>query len=96
MQWSISFFYKGRKKEQSSLSMDHVYSNKNKNTMLWISEDHTRGLSSFTILAGCGGTVGYCLGSVDWNNFFVGKILFNNLILRKMMSHCAENFQFIW
>ncbi|XP_065203859.1 proton-associated sugar transporter A-like isoform X1 [Planococcus citri] len=36
-------------------------------------EDHTRGLSTFTVLAGCGGTVGYALGSVDWDNSALGR-----------------------
>ncbi|KAK3577707.1 hypothetical protein CHS0354_032700 [Potamilus streckersoni] len=32
-----------------------------------VREDHPRGLTSFTVMAGLGGSVGYCLGGIDWN-----------------------------
>ncbi|XKL66957.1 hypothetical protein PGB90_010377 [Kerria lacca] len=35
-------------------------------------DDHTRGLSMFTVLAGCGGTIGYGFGAIDWDNSFMG------------------------
>ncbi|XKL66956.1 hypothetical protein PGB90_010376 [Kerria lacca] len=31
-------------------------------------DDHARGLTTFTILAGCGGFIGYLLGSVNWQD----------------------------
>ncbi|XP_026477698.1 proton-associated sugar transporter A-like [Ctenocephalides felis] len=40
-----------------------------------IPEDHARGLSSFTILAGLGGTFGYSLGAIDWDYTFIGEML---------------------
>lgn len=47
------------------------------NDCFFFLDDHTRGLSTFTVLAGCGGTVGYALGSVDWDNIVLGKINFH-------------------
>ncbi len=40
-------------------------------------DDHARGLTTFTILAGCGGFIGYLLGSIDWQNLHIfGKLIF--------------------
>lgn len=32
-------------------------------------EDHTVGLSSFTIMAGLGGSLGYAMGAFNWGSF---------------------------
>lgn len=37
-------------------------------------EDHARGLSTFTVMAGLGGFMGYSLGGIDWDNTSFGKI----------------------
>ncbi|KAJ8306931.1 hypothetical protein KUTeg_015015 [Tegillarca granosa] len=36
-------------------------------------EDHSAGLTSFTVMAGLGGSVGYLMGGIDWNNTGFGK-----------------------
>lgn len=38
-----------------------------------IPEDHARGLSTFTIMAGLGGFMGYSLGGIDWDNTVIGQ-----------------------
>lgn len=38
-----------------------------------IPEDHARGLSTFTIMAGLGGFMGYSLGGINWDNTAIGK-----------------------
>ena len=38
-------------------------------------EDHARGLSTFTILAGLGGTLGYALGGINWDATRIGVAL---------------------
>ncbi|XP_060066019.1 proton-associated sugar transporter A-like [Ylistrum balloti] len=38
-----------------------------------IAEDHSAGLTSFTVLAGLGGSVGYIMGGIDWNKTNFGK-----------------------
>ena len=35
-------------------------------TKICISEDHAIGLSTFTIMAGLGGSMGYAMGAIDW------------------------------
>lgn len=35
--------------------------------------DHARGLSTFTIMAGLGGFMGYSLGGIDWENLSLGN-----------------------
>lgn len=35
-------------------------------------EDHARGLSTFTVMAGLGGFMGYSLGGIDWDNTSLG------------------------
>jgi len=37
-------------------------------------EDHARGLSTFTIMAGLGGSLGYILGAFNWDETFIGKV----------------------
>lgn len=44
-----------------------------------ISEDHARGLSIFTVLAGLGGCMGYSLGGVDWQTLAIGQMIGNNV-----------------
>lgn len=36
-------------------------------------EDHARGLSTFTIMAGLGGFFGYGLGGINWDATAIGK-----------------------
>lgn len=38
-------------------------------------EDHARGLSTFTIMAGLGGAMGYTLGGIDWDIYSIGIAL---------------------
>ncbi|KAG5866760.1 hypothetical protein JTB14_019953 [Gonioctena quinquepunctata] len=40
-----------------------------------IPEDHARGLSTFTIMAGLGGFFGYALGGINWDVTFIGALL---------------------
>lgn len=35
-------------------------------------EDHARGLSTFTVMAGLGGFMGYSLGGIDWDHTSFG------------------------
>ena len=42
-----------------------------KTSILYISEDHAIGLSTFTIMAGLGGSLGYAMGGLDWG--YLGK-----------------------
>ncbi|XP_026682832.1 solute carrier family 45 member 4-like [Diaphorina citri] len=43
--------------------------------LVLIPDDHARGLSTFTIMAGLGGFMGYALGGIDWDNTFIGEML---------------------
>ncbi|KAL8623479.1 hypothetical protein ACOMHN_015687 [Nucella lapillus] len=38
-----------------------------------IPEDHSSGLTMFTVMAGLGGTVGYVMGGIDWNSTSFGE-----------------------
>ncbi|XP_039432327.1 proton-associated sugar transporter A [Culex pipiens pallens] len=38
-----------------------------------IPEDHARGLSTFTIMAGLGGFMGYSLGGINWDDTAIGR-----------------------
>ncbi|XP_030747732.1 proton-associated sugar transporter A [Sitophilus oryzae] len=40
-----------------------------------IPEDHARGLSTFTIMAGLGGFLGYALGGINWDATAIGEML---------------------
>ncbi|XP_063930780.1 proton-associated sugar transporter A [Zophobas morio] len=40
-----------------------------------ISEDHARGLSTFTVMAGLGGFLGYALGGINWDVTPIGTFL---------------------
>lgn len=46
---------------------------------MWIdiAEDHARGLSTFTVMAGLGGFCGYALGGINWDVTALGKITFS-------------------
>lgn len=39
-----------------------------------VPEDHAKGLSTFTIMAGLGGFMGYTLGAINWDATFVGEM----------------------
>lgn len=36
-------------------------------------DDHARGLSTFTVMAGLGGFFGYALGGINWDETSIGK-----------------------
>ena len=36
-------------------------------------EDHARGLSTFTIMAGLGGCMGYAMGGINWDATAIGN-----------------------
>lgn len=38
-----------------------------------IAEDHAKGLSTFTIMAGLGGFMGYSLGGINWDETIIGN-----------------------
>lgn len=38
-------------------------------------EDHAKGLSTFTIMAGLGGFMGYSLGGINWDETVIGVML---------------------
>ncbi|KAE8749216.1 hypothetical protein FOCC_FOCC004123 [Frankliniella occidentalis] len=40
-----------------------------------VAEDHARGLSTFTIMAGLGGFLGYGLGGINWDATAIGEML---------------------
>ncbi|XP_050419603.1 proton-associated sugar transporter A isoform X1 [Adelges cooleyi] len=40
-----------------------------------VPEDHAKGLSTFTVMAGLGGFVGYLLGAVDWDSLKFGELM---------------------
>ncbi|CAH0605529.1 unnamed protein product [Chrysodeixis includens] len=39
-----------------------------------VPEDHAKGLSTFTVMAGLGGFMGYALGGINWDNTRLGEI----------------------
>ncbi len=45
--------------------------------------DHAVGLSTFTIMAGLGGSMGYVMGAVDWG--WLGKLASEYLIRRSII-----------
>lgn len=44
-----------------------------------VSEDHARGLSIFTVLAGLGGFMGYSLGGINWEATAIGMFIGSNI-----------------
>lgn len=42
-------------------------------------EDHSKGLSIFTILAGLGGSMGYSLGGINWEATAIGELFGGNI-----------------
>ncbi|XP_025423746.1 proton-associated sugar transporter A [Sipha flava] len=40
-----------------------------------VPEDHAKGLSTFTIMAGLGGCIGYLLGGIDWDSLKFGELM---------------------
>ena len=40
-----------------------------------VPDDHSRGLTSFTVMAGLGGSVGYLMGGIDWESTGFGSAL---------------------
>lgn len=43
------------------------------------SDDHTKALSTFTIMAGFGGFIGYSLGGINWEETQIGEIMGGNV-----------------
>lgn len=41
-----------------------------------ITEDHAKGLSTFTVMAGLGGFMGYALGGINWDDTSLGRYAF--------------------
>jgi len=39
-------------------------------------EDHARGLSTFTIMAGLGGCMGYAMGGINWDVTAIGELIY--------------------
>lgn len=39
-------------------------------------EDHAKGLSTFTVMAGLGGFMGYSLGGINWDATAIGILLY--------------------
>ncbi|XP_037078378.1 LOW QUALITY PROTEIN: proton-associated sugar transporter A-like [Pollicipes pollicipes] len=39
-----------------------------------VPEDHARGLSTFTIMAGLGGALGYAMGGINWDATVIGEV----------------------
>lgn len=59
------------------ISIQGIYNKKICNYHSWILcsfflEDHAKGLSTFTIMAGFGGFFGYALGGIDWDSTVIG------------------------
>ncbi|XP_060526488.1 proton-associated sugar transporter A isoform X2 [Cylas formicarius] len=40
-----------------------------------VSDDHAKGLSTFTVMAGLGGFLGYAMGGVNWDATYLGRML---------------------
>lgn len=49
------------------------------NRLKIFAEDHARGLSTFTIMAGLGGFMGYGLGGINWDATSLGVVLGGHL-----------------
>ena len=45
-------------------------------------DDHAVGLSTFTVMAGLGGSLGYAMGALDWG--YLGKAL-KNISVKKLI-----------
>lgn len=45
-----------------------------------VQEDHARALSTFTIMAGIGGCLGYTVGAINWKDTALGQLLGGNTI----------------
>lgn len=61
------------------------------NIKIIILDDHARGLSTFTIMAGLGGFFGYALGGIDWDNTSIGNNCLISLavyILSNKLQEC--------
>lgn len=52
-------------------------------------EDHAKGLSTFTIMAGLGGFIGYLLGGIDWDSLKFGKIII--IIINVFRRYFSDN-----
>lgn len=44
-----------------------------------VPEDNAKGLSTFTIMAGLGGFMGYSMGAIDWDDTFIGEFFGGNV-----------------
>lgn len=53
-----------------------IVQDESNNNMKFTTEDHAKGLSTFTIMAGLGGCIGYLLGGIDWDSLKFGKTFY--------------------
>lgn len=53
-----------------------------------IAEDHAKGLSTFTIMAGLGGFMGYSLGGINWDETVIGMQRLLNICFFKYLGFC--------
>lgn len=53
-----------------------IVQDESNNNMKFTAEDHAKGLSTFTIMAGLGGCIGYLLGGIDWDSLKFGKTFY--------------------
>lgn len=44
-----------------------------------VQEEHTKALSTYTIIAGIGGCLGYSIGAVDWNSTIFANLIGDNI-----------------
>jgi hypothetical protein len=56
-----------------------------------VTEDHARGLSTFTVMAGLGGSLGYFLGALNWENTFLGKAITRNFVENQSVHENLEH-----
>ena len=55
-----------------------------------LSEEHGKALSTFTIMAGIGGCLGYALGAVDWNGTIFANLIGDNIKTGKNTKQLIE------
>lgn len=52
-----------------------IIQNETERNKILLPDDHARGLSTFTVMAGLGGFLGYALGGINWDATFIGILL---------------------
>lgn len=65
-----------------------------------VPSDHAKGLSTFTIMAGLGGFMGYSLGAINWEETTLGKCkrisFMNNKVEEKNAKQLHTHYFRIW